>query len=76
MFIDQVTLSLSAGRGGDGVIAWRREKYIPKGGPAGGDGGNGGSVIIQSESQVHSLEAYRNRRILKAAKGNMDLILP
>ena len=69
MFIDQVTLSLSAGRGGDGVIAWRREKYIPKGGPAGGDGGNGGSVIIQSESQVHSLEAYRNRRILKAENG-------
>ncbi|MBX7066316.1 MAG: GTPase ObgE [Parachlamydiales bacterium] len=69
MFVDTVTLSLSAGKGGNGVIAWRREKYIPKGGPAGGDGGNGGSVIIQADPEVHSLEDYRNRRILKAQSG-------
>lgn len=69
MFVDQVVLSLSAGRGGNGVIAWRREKYIPKGGPAGGDGGNGGSVLIKADHQVHSLENYRNRRILKAENG-------
>jgi GTP-binding protein len=69
MFVDQVILSLSAGRGGNGVIAWRREKYIPKGGPAGGDGGNGGSIYIESDAQVHSLESYRNRRILKAQNG-------
>ena len=69
MFVDQVLLSLSAGKGGNGVIAWRREKYIPKGGPAGGDGGNGGSVVIRADPQVHSLENYRNRRILKAENG-------
>ncbi len=69
MFVDTVTLHLLAGNGGNGVIAWRREKYIPKGGPAGGDGGNGGSVILQADKQVHSLEDYRNRRILKAQSG-------
>ncbi len=69
MFVDTVTLSLSAGKGGNGVIAWRREKYIPKGGPAGGDGGNGGSISLLADSQVHSLEHYRNHRILKAQNG-------
>src|SRR5689334_6865142 len=69
MFVDSVILSLSAGKGGNGVIAWRREKYIPKGGPAGGDGGHGGSVYVEATPQVHSLEDYRNRRILKAENG-------
>lgn len=69
MFVDRVILHLSAGKGGNGVIAWRREKYIPKGGPAGGDGGIGGSVYIKASPQVHSLEDYRNRRILKAQDG-------
>lgn len=69
MFVDSVTLQLSAGKGGNGVIAWRREKFIPKGGPAGGDGGNGGSIILQTHSQVHSLEDYRNKRIIKAENG-------
>lgn len=69
MFTDRVTLHLTAGRGGNGVIAWRREKYIPKGGPSGGNGGKGGSVIIVADSQVYSLEWYRNRRLLKATNG-------
>ncbi len=69
MFVDTVQLSIHAGRGGNGVIAWRREKFIPKGGPAGGDGGNGGSVTLLTDPQVHSLEEYRNRRILKAQNG-------
>lgn len=69
MFVDKVILHLSAGKGGNGVIAWRREKYIPKGGPAGGDGGNGGSIILQADPEVYSLEDYRNRRILKAQNG-------
>lgn len=69
MFVDTVTIDLSAGRGGDGVIAWRREKYIPKGGPAGGDGGHGGSVILVADSQIPSLEHLRNRRIIKAENG-------
>jgi GTP-binding protein len=69
MFVDTVTLQLSAGKGGDGVIAWRREKYIPKGGPAGGDGGNGGSLIFEADSDVFSLEHFRNRSIIKAQNG-------
>jgi GTP-binding protein len=69
MFVDTVTLHLLAGNGGNGVIAWRREKYIPKGGPAGGDGGLGGDIYLQADHQVHSLEAYRNKRILKAQNG-------
>lgn len=69
MFIDRVTLNLAAGKGGNGVVAWRREKFIPKGGPCGGNGGKGGSVILQAEAQVYSLEWYRNRRILKAENG-------
>lgn len=69
MFTDRVTLELVAGKGGNGVVAWRREKYIPKGGPCGGNGGKGGSVILQADSQVFSLDAYRNRRLLKAENG-------
>lgn len=69
MFTDQVTVDLSAGRGGDGVIAWRREKYIPKGGPTGGNGGKGGSVILIADPEVYSLDWFRNRRILKAENG-------
>jgi GTPase len=69
MFVDRVTLTLAAGKGGNGVVAWRREKYIPKGGPCGGNGGKGGSVILQADAQVYSLEWYRNRRILKAENG-------
>lgn len=69
MFTDQVEVELSAGRGGNGVIAWRREKYIPKGGPTGGDGGKGGSVILRVNAQINSLDWYRNRRILKAQNG-------
>lgn len=70
MFVDRVTVSLSAGKGGNGVVAWRREKYIPKGGPCGGNGGKGASLIFEADNQVYSLEWYRNRRILKAANGS------
>lgn len=69
MFVDSVTLQLSAGKGGDGIISWRREKFIPKGGPAGGDGGNGGSITLVADHQIHSLEEYRNRSIIKAQNG-------
>lgn len=69
MFTDQVTVELFAGRGGDGIIAWRREKYIPKGGPTGGNGGKGGSVILRADPEVYSLDWFRNRRILKAENG-------
>lgn len=70
MFIDRVTIDLAAGKGGNGVVAWRREKFIPKGGPSGGNGGKGGSIILESDAQVFSLEFFRNRRIIKAENGN------
>src|SRR3989344_144146 len=69
MFVDRVVVQFIAGNGGNGVIAWRREKFIPKGGPAGGDGGNGASIILEADRQVHSLEDFRNRRIVKAQSG-------
>lgn len=69
MFIDQLILDLIAGSGGDGAVSWRREKYIPKGGPAGGDGGNGGSIILRAIPHLYSLEHLRNKRILKAKNG-------
>lgn len=69
MFIDRVQLHLAAGKGGNGVVAWRREKFIPKGGPCGGNGGRGGSVIIEADTQVYSLEWFRHRRTLKAENG-------
>ncbi len=69
MFVDQITLELRAGKGGNGVVAWRKEKYLPKGGPYGGNGGLGGSVIIEAATHVYSFEAYRNLRFLKADDG-------
>lgn len=69
MFVDSVVLTLSAGKGGNGVIAWRREKYIPKGGPTGGNGGHGGSIFLKADNQTVSLEAYRNKRIICAESG-------
>src|ERR1700722_9290805 len=70
MFIDKAIIDLVAGKGGNGVVAWRREKYIPKGGPSGGNGGKGGSVILKADTQVFSLDWFRNRRILKADNGD------
>lgn len=69
MFVDRIVLNLIAGKGGNGIVAWRREKYIPKGGPCGGNGGKGGSVVLQADTQVYSLEWFRNRHHLKAENG-------
>lgn len=69
MFTDRVKLKFCAGKGGDGIISWRREKFIPKGGPFGGNGGPGGSVVFQVDSQVMSLEFFRYRKLLKAENG-------
>lgn len=69
MFVDRVIIQCSAGKGGNGVIAWRREKYIPKGGPSGGNGGKGGSIILECDHNVMSLEALRNRRQIRANNG-------
>ena len=69
MFTDHVKLKLSAGKGGDGVISWRREKYLPKGGPYGGNGGDGGSIILKSDTQIFSLDHFRKKRHVTAEKG-------
>lgn len=72
-FVDQAKLLCSAGDGGNGCVAFRREKYIPLGGPNGGDGGNGGSVILRVTSQTNSLAAIHRLRSVKAEKGQNGL---
>lgn len=69
MFIDIAEISVKAGRGGDGAISFRREKFEPLGGPDGGDGGNGGSVIILGDKDIRTLMDFRYRRIYKAEAG-------
>jgi GTP-binding protein len=69
MFVDRVVIQFIAGKGGNGVVAWRREKYIPKGGPCGGNGGRGGSIILEADAQQNSLDWFRHHRILKAENG-------
>lgn len=69
MFTDHITVKLSAGKGGNGVIAWRREKFIPKGGPCGGNGGRGGAIILKSDPEMFSLDIYKNRKLLAAENG-------
>ncbi len=69
MFIDTAVLTLTAGKGGNGIVAWRREKFVPKGGPAGGNGSAGGSILLKASSQHYSLEHYRNLRHIKAQNG-------
>ncbi len=69
MFVDSIKVTLRAGKGGNGVVAWRREKFIPKGGPSGGDGGKGGAIHLKTDTHVLSLEQLRNRRLICAENG-------
>ena len=69
MFIDQVKINLKAGDGGNGIVAYRREKYVPLGGPAGGDGGKGASIIFQVDEGLRTLLDFRFQRMFKAEKG-------
>jgi GTPase len=68
-FVDEVSIYVKAGDGGDGAVAWRREKFIPRGGPAGGDGGNGGDVVLVVDPQLSTLLDYRYVREHKARNG-------
>lgn len=69
MFIDQANIYVKAGDGGNGMVAFRREKYVPDGGPAGGDGGNGGDVVFVVDEGLHTLMDFRYNRHFKADKG-------
>jgi len=87
-FIDEALIEVHAGKGGDGVASFRREKYVPKGGPDGGDGGRGGSVYAVADRNINTLVEYRFARIHRAkggesghgsdcyGKGAPDVVLP
>lgn len=87
MFIDTAKIFIKAGKGGNGVVAFRREKYVPKGGPSGGNGGRGGNVIILADRNLHTLLDFTYRKkyaaddgapgatALKDGKGGSDVII-
>lgn len=68
-FIDEISFTAEAGRGGDGVVRWRQEKFVPKGGPAGGDGGRGGDFFIKGVRDMHILSKYKAKKNFNAERG-------
>lgn len=69
MFIDYARVQVQAGAGGNGCVAFRREKFVPRGGPSGGDGGRGGHVFIECSDRVNTLLHFRYKRFFKAGRG-------
>jgi len=69
MFYDEARIYVKAGDGGDGCVAFRREKYVPYGGPAGGDGGKGGDVLLYVDAHLNTLYRFSRKRHFKAARG-------
>jgi len=87
MFTDEATIKIKAGNGGNGCVSFRREKYVPKGGPDGGDGGKGGDVYFVADNALHTLTDFARKKDWQAkngedgrskkqtGKGSEDLIL-
>ncbi|AFL67869.1 GTPase ObgE [Sulfurospirillum barnesii] len=73
MFIDNVLLTLSSGKGGPGCVSFRREKHVIQGGPDGGDGGKGGNIYFQVDKNTHTLSHFRNNQHLKAKNGEQGM---
>jgi GTP-binding protein len=69
MFHDRASIQVQAGRGGDGGLSFRREKFVPKGGPDGGDGGRGGDVVLVADADFRDLSALRSKRLFRAGRG-------
>jgi len=69
MFIDEASITVSGGDGGNGVTSFRREKFVPKGGPDGGDGGHGGAVVLVADPSLSTLLPFRYRRLFRADRG-------
>ena len=69
-FVDKVTITALAGKGGDGKLSFRHEKFIDKGGPDGGDGGKGGDVVLSAVRNRNTLSAFRHQKELKAEPGH------
>lgn len=69
MFVDEAKIHVASGRGGDGVVHFRREKYVPRGGPDGGDGGKGGDVVLVVDPHLNSLHPFRRQRHFHAEQG-------
>jgi GTPase len=69
MFVDEAKIAVKAGDGGNGCVAFRREKYVPRGGPSGGDGGRGGSIYLEANPNDNTLLRYRYNREFKADRG-------
>lgn len=88
MFVDEVKITVIAGKGGDGCVSFRREKYVPKGGPDGGNGGDGGNVHLAAVADIGALQRYKFKNVLEAESGKpgqprkkggndgKDLVLP
>ncbi|MEW5798004.1 MAG: GTPase ObgE [Bacteroidota bacterium] len=70
MFIDSAKIFVRSGKGGNGIIHWRREKFIPKGGPDGGNGGRGGDIILRADKQLNTLLDFRYKKKFIAKDGN------
>lgn len=70
MLVDVVEITVKSGNGGDGMVAWRREKHVPRGGPDGGDGGKGGNVVLIADNNVDTLSSFRYRKVFQAQNGS------